>query len=47
MNEPIDKLFCSKCKFENAFVVKERKFNFLKKHGLVEENVILIYNCND
>ena len=38
-------LFCSKCKFENDFVVKEWKLNVLNKHELVEGNVALIYIC--
>ena len=39
---------CMNCKhddrksFENALVVKERKLNYFKKHGLVKRNVVLI-----
>ena len=44
MIEWIDKLFCSKCTFENALVVKEWELNCLMKHGLVEGIVVLIYN---
>ena len=29
--------------FENALVVKERNFNYLKKHELVKRNVVLVY----
>ena len=35
--------FCSKRKLnESVLDVKELKLNYLKKHGLVEENVVLI-----
>ena len=30
--------------FENALVIKERKLNYLKKHVLIERNVVLIFN---
>ena len=43
MIEWIDKLCCSKS-FKNALVLKEQKLKYLKKHGLVEGNVVLIYN---
>ena len=36
--------FVQNLSFENALAVIERKLNYLKKHGLVEGNVILIYN---
>ena len=29
---------------ENALIVKQRKLDYLKKHELVEGNVVLIYN---
>ena len=44
MIEWIDKLFCSlNVSFENAFAVKEQKLGCLKKHGLVERYVVLLY----
>ena len=36
--------FVQNANFENT-VVKERKLNFLKKHGLVEGKIVSIYNC--
>ena len=44
MIEGIDSYFVKNVSFENALVVKERKLNYLKKHGLVEGNVVLIFN---
>ena len=40
----MNKLFCSNVSFEKALVVKEWKLSYLKKDGLVEGNVNLIYN---
>ena len=42
--EWLDKHFAQNVSLENALIVKERKFNYLKKYGLIEGNVILIYN---
>ena len=36
--------FAQNVSFENSLNVKERKLNYLKKHGLVEGNFVLIYN---
>ena len=36
--------FVQNVSFENVLAVKDRKPNYLKKYGLVERNVVLIYN---
>ena len=36
--------FAQNVSFENALNVKEQKLDYLKKHGLVEGNFVLIYN---
>ena len=43
MIESTNHYFVQTVIFDNALVVKEKKLNNLNKHGLVEENVVLLY----